>query len=78
MGDHLVSDDFARWRSPCPCCLAVEGAKWSALLWESRSGRSNIAWGVPHEALQLAQQRVHTVLNPFSPKDDGAGGAELG
>lgn len=51
--------------------LAVEEAKWSAVLGESRSGRTNAARAVRHKALQVAQQRVQTVLNRMTPKTDG-------
>ena len=57
--------------------LAAEEAKWSALLGESRSWRTNAIREVRYKALQVAQKRVQTVLSRFSPKDDPAMGAEL-
>jgi len=53
--------------------LAAEEAKWSALLGESRSWRTNNAREIRHKALQVAQTRVQTVLNRLSPK----GGSEI-
>ena len=50
--------------------LAAEEAKWSALLGESRSWRTNAIREVRHKALQVAQTRVQTALNRFIPKGD--------
>ena len=47
--------------------------QWASLLGESRSSRTNIIRQVRHKTLQVAQTRVHTVLNRLTPK----GGAEM-
>ena len=57
--------------------LAAEEAKWSALLGESSSSRTNAIREVRHKALQVAQKRVQTVLNRLTPKDDSSIDAEL-
>ena len=49
--------------------LAAEEAKWSMLLGESRSWRTNATREVRHKALQVAQSRVQTALNRLTPKD---------
>lgn len=70
-----MSDEHARGQRDglrmALAILAVEEAKWSAVLGESRSGRTNAARAVRHKALQVAQQRVQTVLNRLTPKTDG-------
>lgn len=48
--------------------LATEEAKWAALLGESRSWRTNQTREIRHKTLQVAQQRVQTVLNRMTPK----------
>jgi hypothetical protein len=57
--------------------LAAEEAKWSALLGESRSGRTNAIRGVRHKTLQVAQSRIETVLKRLTPKDETEISAEL-
>jgi hypothetical protein len=57
--------------------LAAEEAKWSALLGESPSWRTNAIREVRHKTLQVAQKRVQTVLNRLSPKGDTAMDPEL-
>lgn len=57
--------------------LAAEEAKWSALLGESRSWRTNQIREVRHKTLQVAQRRVQTVLNRLTPKSSGAMDPEL-
>jgi hypothetical protein len=57
--------------------LAAEEAKWSALLGESRSGRTNTIRGVRHKTLQVAQSRIETVLKRLTPKDETEMSAEL-
>lgn len=57
--------------------LAAEEAKWSAVLGESRSGRTNMSRAVRHKTLQVAQARVQTMLKRMSPKDGEVVGAEL-
>lgn len=52
--------------------LAAEEAKWSALLGESRSWRTNQIREVRHKTLQVAQRRVQTALNRLTPKGSGA------
>lgn len=51
--------------------LAVEEAKWAALLGESRSGRTNALREVRHKTLQVAQKRLQTVLKRLTPKGVG-------
>lgn len=68
-----MSEDYAHGRRDglrlALAILAAEEAKWAALLGESRSGRTNAVRQVRHKALQVAQQRVTTVLNRMTPKD---------
>lgn len=76
-----MSEDYAHGRRDglrlALAVLAAEEAKWSALLGESPSWRTNATREVRHKALQVAQRRVQTVLNRLSPKDDRAITAEL-
>lgn len=76
-----MSDDYAHGRRDglrlALAVLAAEEAKWSALLGESPSWRTNAIREVRHKALQVAQTRVRTVLNRLTPKDDGAMSSEL-
>ncbi|RYD55044.1 MAG: hypothetical protein EOP60_06660 [Sphingomonadales bacterium] len=58
--------------------LAVEEAKWAALLGESSSSRTNAIRAVRHKTLQVAQKRLHTALNRLTPKDKAAMSEELG
>ena len=57
--------------------LTAEEAKWTALLGESRSGRTNAIRQVRHKALQVAQTRIQTVLNRFADRDGEVMTAEL-
>ncbi|HYJ83488.1 MAG TPA: hypothetical protein VEW26_11695 [Allosphingosinicella sp.] len=57
--------------------LAAEEARWSALLGESPSGRTNAARAVRHKALQIAQKRLRTALNRLTPKGGTAMSPEL-
>jgi hypothetical protein len=52
--------------------LAAEEAKWTALLGESSSWRTNATREVRHKALQAAQSRFSTALNRITPKGDGS------
>lgn len=67
-------DDYAHGRRDglrlALTILATEEAKWSALLGESRSWRTNATREVRRKALQVAQTRVQTALNRLTPKDD--------
>jgi hypothetical protein len=76
-----MSDDYAHGRRDglrlALAVLAGEEAKWAALLGESRSGRTNAAREVRHKTLQVAQQRVRTMLNRLSPNRDDAMDPEL-
>ena len=76
-----MSEDYAHGRRDglrlALSVLAAEEAKWSALLGESRSWRTNAIREVRHKALQVAQKRVQTVLNRLAPKDGAAMDAEL-
>jgi len=77
----VMSDDYARGRRDglrlALAVLAAEEAKWSALLGESRSWRTNAIREVRHKALQVAQSRVQTVLNRLTPKEGAAMNEEL-
>ena len=68
-----MSDDYAHGRRDglrlALAILAAEEDKWSALLGESRSGRTNAIRQVRHKALQVAQTRIRTALNRLTPKD---------
>jgi hypothetical protein len=68
-----MSDDYAQGRRDglrlALSILAVEEAKWAALLGESRSWRTNATREVRHKALQVAQTRIQTALNRLTPKD---------
>ena len=57
--------------------LAAEEAKWSALLGESRSRRTNQIREVRYKTLQVAQKRVQTVLNRLTPKGSSVMDSEL-
>ena len=57
--------------------LAAEEAKWSALLGESRSWRTNQIREVRHKTLQVAQKRIQTLLNRLTPKSSAAMDPEL-
>ena len=76
-----MSDNYAHGRRDglrlALAILAAEEAKWAAVLGQSRSWRTNATREVRHKTLQIAQQRVRTVLNRLTPKDDGAMGSEL-
>lgn len=50
--------------------LAAEEAKWSALLGESASGRTNAVRKVRHKTLQVAQSRITTALNRLTPQGE--------
>ena len=57
--------------------LAAEEAKWSALLGESASGRTNAIRKVRHKTLQVAQSRITTALNRLTPKGESDMSEEL-
>ncbi|BBF70974.1 MAG: hypothetical protein C0494_13135 [Sphingobium sp.] len=57
--------------------LAAEEAKWTALLGQSRSWRTNATREVRHKTIQVAQKRVQTILNRLTTKDGTAAAAEL-
>jgi hypothetical protein len=71
-----MNDDHARGQRDglrlALSVLAAEEAKWTALLGESRSWRTNREREVRHKALQVAQKRIQTLLNRLSPKRSGA------
>lgn len=48
--------------------LAIEEAKWAALIGQSRSWRTNATREVRHKTLQVAQQRIRTALNRITPR----------
>ena len=70
-----MSDEYARGRRDglrlALAVLSAEEAKWTALLGQSPSGRTNQAREVRHKALQVAQKRLQTVLNRLIPKEEG-------
>lgn len=76
-----MSDDYAHGRRDglrlALAILAAEEARWSALLGESPSWRTNAAREVRHKTFQVAQSRVQTALNRVTPKGDTALDAEL-
>lgn len=76
-----MSDDYDHGRRDglrlAVAILAAEEAKWSALLGESPSWRTNATRAVRHKALQVAQKRVQTVLNRLLPRDEEEMPAEL-
>jgi hypothetical protein len=57
--------------------LAAEEAKWSALLAQSRSWRTNAKREVRFKTLQVAQQRICTALNRLTPKTTASIDPEL-
>lgn len=57
--------------------LAAEESKWTALLGESASWRTNLAREVRHKALQVAQTRLQTALNRLAASDSASADAEL-
>jgi hypothetical protein len=75
------SDDYAHGRRDglrlALALLAVEEAKWAALLGESPSGRTNALRAVRHKTLQVAQKRLRTALNRLTPRAEGAMDPEL-
>ena len=76
-----MSDDYARGRRDglrlALSLLAAEEAKWAAVLGESSSWRTNADRKVRHKAMQVGQQRLRTLLNRLTPKDDEAMSEEL-
>lgn len=72
----MTSDDYSHGRRDglrlALATLAAEEAKWAALLGQSRSWRTNATREVRYKTLQVAQQRIRTVLNRLTPKN-GAG-----
>jgi hypothetical protein len=81
MEQRQMNDDYARGRRDglrlALAILAAEEAKWSALLGESRSWRTNATREVRHKAMQVAQKRLQTALNRLTPKDAGTMDPEL-
>jgi len=76
-----MSEDYAHGRRDglrlALAILAAEEAKWSALLGESRSWRTNATRDVRHKTLQVAQKRVQTALSRLTPKDGASMSDEL-
>jgi hypothetical protein len=76
-----MSEEFARGQREglrlALAILAAEEAKWSALLGESRSRRTNATREVRRKTLQVAQSRVRTALNRLMPRDAAAPNVEL-
>lgn len=76
-----MPDDYDRGRRDglrlALSVLAAEEEKWSALLGMSSSGRTNLTRAVRHKTLQVAQNRVQTVLNRLTRKDCDSADAEI-
>jgi hypothetical protein len=76
-----MSDDYAHGRRDglrlALAVLAAEEAKWSALLGESPSWRTNAVREVRRKTLNVAQKRLQTVLNRLTPKGEAEMNAEL-
>lgn len=76
-----VPDDYGHGRRDglrlALAILAAEEAKWTVLLGESASGRTNAIRAVRHKTLQVAQKRVQTALNRLTPRDSRAIDPEL-
>ena len=76
-----VSDDYAHGRRDglrlALAVLGAEEAKWAALVGESPSWRTNATREVRRKTLNVAQQRVRTVLNRMTPRQEEAIGEEL-
>ncbi len=76
-----MSEDYAHGQRDglrlALAALAAEEAKWSALLGESRSWRTNQIREVRHKTLQVAQKRIQTLLNRLTPKGSAAMDPEL-
>ena len=76
-----AADDYARGRRDglrlALAVLAAEEAKWSAMLGESPSWRTNATREVRRKTLRVAQTRVRTALNRITPKDDAVTQTEL-
>jgi hypothetical protein len=76
-----MSEEFARGQREglrlALSILAAEEAKWSALLGESWSWRTNATREVRHKTLQVAQSRVQTALKRLMPKDASMPNDEL-
>ncbi|MDB5700371.1 MAG: hypothetical protein JWL66_570 [Sphingomonadales bacterium] len=76
-----MSDEYAHGRRDglrlALTILSAEEAKWSELLGQSTSWRTNATREVRHKTLRVAQQRVQTALNRLTPKNDTAATAEL-
>lgn len=68
-----MSEDYAHGRRDglrlALAVLSAEEAKWEALLGASASWQTNVARGVRHKTLQVAQKRIRTVLSRHSPED---------
>lgn len=76
-----MSDEYAHGKRDglrlALAILAAEEAKWTALLGQSPSWRTNAIREVRHKTLQVAQKRVQTALNRMMPKEDADIGSEL-
>ncbi|HZH05150.1 MAG TPA: hypothetical protein VEY69_00590 [Lautropia sp.] len=76
-----MSDDYMHGRRDglrlALAVLAAEEAKWAAVLGESASWRTNATREVRHKTLQVAQKRLRTLLNRFTPKGETQMSSEL-
>nr|WP_248455921.1 hypothetical protein [Sphingopyxis sp. MSC1_008] len=77
----MMSADYDRGRRDglrlALAILSAEEEKWTPLLGESRSWRTNKDREVRHKALQVVQKRLQTALNKLAPVDHEATDAEL-
>ena len=76
-----MTDDYAHGRRDglrlALAVLSAEEAKWAALLGESPSWRTNATRLVRHKTLQVAQTRLRTMLNRFTPQGEAEMSSEL-
>lgn len=76
-----MSDDYDHGRRDglrlALAILAAEEAKWSALLGESGSWRTNLSREVRRKTLHVAQTRIRTALNRLLPKGEDPVDGEL-
>ncbi|MBM6576008.1 hypothetical protein KCP91_06460 [Microvirga sp. SRT01] len=78
--DEHRSDPYERGRRDglrlALAMLAAEEGKWAALVGESPSWRTNQTREVRRKMLEVAQKRIHTVLNRMTPSNGDSGDGE--
>lgn len=76
-----MDDEYARGQRDglrlALAILAKEEAKWSVLLGQSQSWRTNAIREIRYKTLQVAQSRVQTSLGRLTRKSPGAVGDDL-